>query len=327
MSSKTATPDRAGAADAPPPADLALAPAPELPELLPAPAGLTPAELEAFGQMNDALRREVVDIKKRLNAEVYDFMKSRYALGQAIVMIRDDPGTYGADSDLKIAAFFGDVGKTVLNEARRIVDRYPPERFRKILEARNPDTGFCLNWRHLGELLRIEDAARADQFLDQAMASGWSTQELRAAVNKSVAAGGGRKGAGRPKPVTFVGVLENLASTHNGWLDQYENGLAAGRALTDTFAKMDEDKFTPAMFQRLQEVRDVLVKSQESTASLARDLKKLCLEVGQALQKKKPSSATARAKIRPTVRDTDEDDDDDDDGDDDGDDGDEGAEG
>jgi hypothetical protein len=96
-----------------------------LPELLPAPANLTPAELEAFTGMNDALRRKVVDIKGRLASEMQDFMTSRYALGQAVVSIRDDPDTYGIDSDMKIAAFFGDVGKTVLNEARRIVDRYP----------------------------------------------------------------------------------------------------------------------------------------------------------------------------------------------------------
>jgi hypothetical protein len=124
--------------------------------------------------------------------------------------------------------------------------------------------------------------------------------------------------------VTFVGVLENLAFAHNGWLDQYENGLAEGRTLIDTFAALDEDKFTPAMFKRLQEVREVLVKSQESTAFLARELEKMCLEAGQAIQKKKkPSPATGRAKVRPDLKkeDVDEDEDDDDD-----DDGDEGAE-
>ena len=104
---------------------------------LPAPADLTPKELETFELMNDPLRAKVLEIRERMNAEARDILEARYALGSLIVEIHEKPEVYGHMSDIHMAQFFGDGGKTIYAEARRIRERYTPEEFQQILTAQS----------------------------------------------------------------------------------------------------------------------------------------------------------------------------------------------
>jgi hypothetical protein len=97
------------------------------------------SEIKAFELMNDPLRTKVIEIRHMLSEEPRLLLEHRYKLGETVLEVRKHPEIYGNLSDLHMAAFFGDFGKTIYSEARRICERYPPDRFKVILEARNPE--------------------------------------------------------------------------------------------------------------------------------------------------------------------------------------------
>jgi hypothetical protein len=56
-------------------------------------------------------------------------------------------------------------------------------------------------------------------------------------------------------------------------VEQFEAGLAAGRALLETFAALTEDQITPALFKRMEEVRAILQRGAAAAAAVAAQLR------------------------------------------------------
>src|SRR5579872_5546707 len=123
---------------------------------LPAPDGLSFGRKVAFEEMNDPLRRKALEMRELMSSEVEQFLEAEYRLGSLVKEIHDDPKTYGPTSDIKLAKFFGEYGKTKYATARRIRERYEPERFKQLIDARGPD-GHRLEYTHLALLLQVDD--------------------------------------------------------------------------------------------------------------------------------------------------------------------------
>jgi hypothetical protein len=178
----------------------------------PAPAGPTEDRRAALESMNPALRAVVLEIGRRTDAEQTNLLESRYETGREMLAIEQHPEVYGPASDLQLAAYFGAAsGETALGEARRLAERYPPEKFQQILRARNPETGYRVGLKVLTVLLRIEGDAKADEVLGKAIAGSWSSKELAAYIAGMPRPAGGRR---RPPARNFFEVLEQVAARH-----------------------------------------------------------------------------------------------------------------
>ena len=198
-----------------------------VPGTLPARADFTPKELEAYELMNDPLRAKVLEIRDCMNAEARDILESRYALGSLIVEIHQHPEVYDHMSDIQMAAFFGDGGKTIYAEARRIRERYSPEEFQQILTARNPNTGGRVHYRHLACLLPIEDKAEADKALNLCLSQNWTTRQFEDFIKTSTRGGGKARTGGRriTRPASFMGFLERRALRVGGVRPHLQEGV------------------------------------------------------------------------------------------------------
>jgi hypothetical protein len=232
--------------DSSPQAQTLLAPAPEpAANSLPvaAPEDLTPAELEAFDDMNDALKGAALEMRGLMLDEMTSLLDSRYTLGSIVLEVKKNPETYGAMSDIQLATFFGESSKTVFNEARRICERYSSEEYAKIKQAINPRNGTRLSYKHLAVLLRIEDAKLADKLLNACLQSGWSTRELADHVGKKLKELSKQTGAAgrKVRMATFLGLVENYTSTTQGWQEQYKEVWDEGHALLEAFDKIPEE--------------------------------------------------------------------------------------
>jgi hypothetical protein len=248
--------------------------------------------------MNDALRAKTLKIRELVGSEIVGLFQSRYELGSIMLDIKEHPETYDGMSDIQLAQFFGESGKTLYAEARRIRERYNPERFAEIVNAVNPQTGARLHYKHLAILLRIEDDKESDKALDACLEAGWSTKELADYVSKKIreAQGGGRRQA-RSRPASFAGVLEHISANTEEWHRMYQQDWDAGRKLINSFDALPAEKLTADLATRVAEAEDQARAAAEAQAYLAADLARLKQRIDQAVSARQHGSpqATLRA--------------------------------
>ncbi len=243
------------------------------PGMLPAPLDLTPEELAAFETMCDPLRQKTLEVKACVVSEIHGLMESRYKLGSLVKEVKDHPKVYGGLADVQLASFSGEAGKTVYAEARRLRERYTPERFREIMEAVNPETGARLSYKHLAILLRVEDNAQADKLLEHCVAASWSTKELTDHITKKLKQPGtAPRRAVRHRPKKFMGFIEQMAASGEELPDPVRGGLGGGQALVSAFAEVPPEAMSEDMVTRLTKVGAILKAMAQSAASLANDL-------------------------------------------------------
>jgi hypothetical protein len=247
------------------------------------PDGLSEDRRLAFEQMNDALRAKTLAIQQRLDTEWGTVLESRYATGRDMLEIKNRPDVYGPMSDLQMAAYFGSVyGETVLNEARRLAERYPPETFQKIVQACNPETSYRVGLKVLTTLLRIEDDAVADQVLGLAIAGSWSSRELALHINEMNRPAPPERR--RPRPATFPGFVENISAVCREWQRQCEEVWQGGQALIDSYAALPANKITPEAVAKVTEAETITRQVAQSAAALARELRACCRRAEAALR-------------------------------------------
>jgi hypothetical protein len=275
------------AAASPPPARLA---GPQKLGSLPAPADLTPEEERAYDLMNDALRDKAIKIRDCMHGEVRNLMQSRYTLGSHLLDVKQNPQIYGALSDIQLGTFFGDAGKTVYSEARRIRERYSPERFEQLMAACNPENGARISYKHLALLLRVEDTAAADKMLDHILAAGLSTKETTKLLNdkaKKAGDGPGKPKPTREKPTDFQGTLGQLSAFNDDWQEQYRTAWAKGQTLLDGFSALKDEKLTEELAKQVQQVADKCRTVSEDQDALAKELTRIQRQIQDAIGRRK----------------------------------------
>jgi hypothetical protein len=257
----------------------ALPPAPD-----PEPPGLTEDRRAALGAMNPALRAKVLEIERRTDSEGKNLLESRYQTGRDMLEIKQNPKVYGATSDLQMAAYFGATyGETVFNEARRLAERYPPDKFKQLLEARNPETGYRVGLKVLTVLLRIEADAEADAVLDKAIAGSWNSRELAAYISR-MARPSNPRGRRRPRLAGLPGLLENLCALSEQWLRSNEEDW---QALRDGFDALPDARAIAAALAKAREAEAVARKVAESADSLSKELRACRRRAEAALRRAK----------------------------------------
>ena len=238
---------------------------------LPAPLDLSPEQLVAFEGMNDPLREKTLAIRELLNGEVDQLLESEYKLGTLVKEIHDGPKVYGATSDIKLAKFFGEHGKTKYATARRLRERYEPERFKELMSARGP-SGHRLEYTHLALLLRVDDE-KADKLVDDVLAGEWSVNEL----SKYLKSQSERKPrpSGPPRPATFLGLVENIVAVTDQVRKQYQDVWDEGEALPSRFQDLPEEKISAGDVKRVDEAIGLVNDAFEGLKSVAGELAKI----------------------------------------------------
>jgi hypothetical protein len=260
---------------------------------VPVPDDFTEGEVKAFEEMNKPLQVVTLGMRDLMLNEMTSLLGSRYALGSLVLEVKKNPKIYGAMGDIQLATFFGESGKTVYNEARRIRERYSPEEYAKIKEAVSPKNGARISYKHLAVLLRIEDNKLAHKMLDACLHAGWDTKELVAHVGKKLAELGQPTGASRrqPRAATFLGLVENWSSVTDGWTEHYTDTWNKGRALVEAFDKIPEEKLDEALLNRLKKARAQAEKFEETQSYMVQEFRRFIDRVGQAVKERRQGGA------------------------------------
>jgi hypothetical protein len=262
------------------------------------PEDLTPAESKAFDEMVPALKAKALEMRSLMLDEMVSLLDSRYTLGSLVMEIKKNPQTYGAMSDIQLAQFFGEGGRSVCSEARHIRERYDPEDYARIKNALNPRNGARISFKHLAILLRIEDAKLADKLLNACLQAGWSTKELSHHVGKKLVelskqpGGAGRKS----RAVTFLGLVENYTSVTEGWNEQYKEVWDEGRAFLEAFNKIAEEKIDDALVNRLKKALALSEEFEESQGYVGQELRKY-IERAEEVIRRRRKGGKAAAKV------------------------------
>jgi hypothetical protein len=260
-----------------------------------APEDLTPAEADAFDEMNPALKDMALQMRDLMVDELTNLLDSRYKLGGLVLEIKKNPQTYGAMGDIQLAKFFGESSKTMYNEARRIRERYSPEEYERIKNAINPQNGARISYKHLAVLLRIEDNKLAGKMLDACFQAGWSTKELSHHVGKKLVDMSKKTGGDRKvRAATFLGMIENYTSVTEGWVEQYTDVWEEGRAWLAAFDKIPEEKIDTALVTRLKKARAQAEEFEETQSFVLKEFNKYIDRAEEVIRKRKRGAAQAR---------------------------------
>jgi hypothetical protein len=187
-----------------------------------------------------------------------------------------------------MADFFGKLSKTTLGEARRLVERYTPERYKEIMDALSPQNGATVSYKHLTTLLRIEDDKKADTMLTNVLDAGLSTRETAEMVNKAL-----RKAAGsdaprrKAKPKTFWGVAENTTAINREWNRTYEEDWGGGEHLVRTFAALTKEQLDNDVIKQLDEMHEISRRAAEAHGFLMSEFARMKKRTQAAIINKK----------------------------------------
>jgi hypothetical protein len=253
---------------------------------LPAPTDLTPEQAQAYEDMNDPLRQKALEMRALMGSQVKHQLESEYELGSLVLEIHDNPGTYGATSDLKLAKFFGGYGKTKYANARHIRERYEPERFKELVNARGPD-GRRLEYTHLALLLHVDEDT-ADKLANQVLDSSWSIRELKAYLASKTRTT--RQSTGprvTPRPSTFLGFMENVAAHAELCLNAYDESWDEGQAIRDAFAKEPPESLDENCCARVHEATKTAREAAEHLQSIAQQLESIEKHIAGALNQRR----------------------------------------
>jgi hypothetical protein len=281
---------------------------------LPAPADLTPEQAQAYEEMNDPLRQKALEIRDLMSSEVTQLLEAEYRLGTVVKEIYDNPGTYGATSDVKLARFFGDYGRTKIANARRIRERYTPERFQELVNARGPD-GHQLEYTHLALLLRVEDDDQADALANQVLESSWSVGELKAYLaSKTQAQKQATPPRTMPRPRMFLGFVEQVASHAGMCRDAYEESWQEGEAIRDAFDRVPAEQLDEDYRKMVREAALAATAAAEELKYIAEQLEGIEKRIAGALDRRRsggkrltiPGGDDVQTYCEPSYRDDDE---------------------
>jgi hypothetical protein len=239
--------------------------------------------------MNDALREKTLEMRSLMHSEVKQLLESEYQLGTLVLEIHNDPGTYGATSDLKLAKFFGEYGRTKYANARRIRERYEPERFKELVNARGPD-GHRLEYSHLALLLRVDDE-QADALANQVLDSSWSVKELSnylASKTRTTRQPAGPRTT--PKPLSFLGFVAQVASHAVQCSKAYEESWDEGQSIRDAFDKVPAEKLDRDCREEVQETAKAAREAAEHFQSIAGQLEGIDNRIAGAINQRRTGS-------------------------------------
>jgi hypothetical protein len=224
------------------------------------------------------LQEAALDLLRRARAGDQTFLREFYALGETFLKIKQQPELFGAMSDVQLGQFFDERDLDLFRQARRIRQRYAPERFEEILAARNEKTGFRFTLDHLVVLLQVEDVALADEFLVLALTDSWTPQQLNRAVKKKLRQQAGpnpKTKMSLAKPASLPGLLANIDSVTGDWLEQFDEIWQRGRALGEAYGAIPEEKIDPALVRLLEKQRDQAVSAANAQLELIDEMERL----------------------------------------------------
>jgi hypothetical protein len=273
---------------------------------LPAPADLSIEQLAAYEEMNDPLREKTLAIRELLNGEVDQLLESEYKLGTLVKEIHDGPKVYGPTSDFKLAKFFGEFGKTKYATARRLRERYEPERFKELMSARGPG-GHRLEYTHLALLLRVDDD-KADALVNDILAGEWSVKELTSYLKSKAES---KPRTGPPRPATFLGLVENIVAVTDQVRKQYQDVWDEGEALPSRFQDLPDEKISAGDVKRVDEAIGLVNDAFEGLKSVAGELAKIKKHMEATLTRRRSGVTTPPEPVEDSPYDDDEDDDED----------------
>jgi len=196
----------------------------------------TAVAARAMTEMTEDLRKEVDDVRAKIDKLTDYDIEVRYEIGEKLNVIKaDTSGRYGTDPEKQMYAVMP-LSRDAIRPMMVLAKTYSRDEVKRLRTFRNPQTHEGLTWSHVVSLVRVKDKARAFALAEKAAAQGMSSRDLNAEVIR-VAGGPKSKGGRKAKKVgSLVAALEDIRARSRQWQNaSTEVWLGAG-GMSDLYA-------------------------------------------------------------------------------------------
>lgn len=146
--------------------------------------------------MTDDLRKEMENIRQKVDALTDHDIDMRWDIGQQLNTIKDDKtGKYGSHPEKLMKAVMP-LSRDGLRPMMVLAKTYSQDDLKRLMTLRNSATQERLTWSHVIALTRVKDKNKAYGLAEKAVSKGWTSRDLNKAVID--ASGGPRSSGGKP---------------------------------------------------------------------------------------------------------------------------------
>lgn len=226
----------------------------------------------AIGKMPPALLQQFRALDAATQSIRETNLRFYHRVGAVCLEIRSAPEKYNATDgtaalDLLSEALL--LAPRVLTTARTFAENYPAGQLDELINLKNTESDFQLNWGHVNFLLTVHEEEKREEFAKQAVESQWSPGELHEKIKESR---GGPLRGGRPhkQPTSAMAGIRQMQKATKTWLAKFKSVWHGDNCV---FAGLcaDDDTSISDMLAILGYLRDELDELADS-ATEARNL-------------------------------------------------------
>lgn len=216
----------------------------------------------AQSEMNEALKAEMEEVRKKIDQLTDYDIEVRYEIGHKLNEIKDDStGKYGADPEKLMYAVMP-LGRDSLRPMMTLARVYSQDDVKRLRTARNPQTQERLMWSHVVALVRLKDKNKAFTLAEKAVNAGWSSRELNAEVIRISGGPRSRGGAPRKKVATLEAAVTDVKAESQRWINAADKTWLGEGGLADLYAaavaEWPAKKPPQSVVDTLESARDIL---------------------------------------------------------------------
>lgn len=226
-------------------------------------AAIAQQRTAAISQMRTPLRRKFNQLERSMHDVRADNLRYYWRIGQICQDIKDNPDTYvGTDGTdgLKLVERALSTQARTLRKAASFAKLYTEEQLNELIELKNDETGYQLNWGHVSFLLTLPTSRQRQRFAGTAVNRMLDPPALHDEIKRVTerAPGHGRR---HEMPKTVPAQLAQILKLSKQWVDKNEqvwNGTdesVFGNVMNMTIEDIDNQ-----VLAQLQEIEEYMTQ-------------------------------------------------------------------
>ena len=223
----------------------------------------------AVAQMSHQLLKKFRRLERTLNDMRSANIRYYWDIGRICREIRDNAKYVGKDGEngLRLVERALSTQARTLRKAMQFADLYDEEAVRRLVNLRNDETGFRLNWGHVGYLVTLEAREQRERFAQEAVEKMLDPSTLAELIKRRTERSGGH-GRRHVMPPTVQAQLSQMLKVCRTWQaknDTIWNG--AEESVFGNLMTLPPEEVEEHMLEQLSELRTFMLTIQESAAA------------------------------------------------------------
>lgn len=225
--------------------------------------------------MRDELRVKLGEIEQIISDSRSFTLRSYYQLGKVVLEVRENPDVYGPDAWDQLCKALPGYRRTMQNAAI-FRKNFTEAEFDELLQMRDEESGFAIQWSHVVLVLGIEDKKLRKQLLQQALKKKLDARDFHETVKAAM--GGARRAGGRPvtMPDSLRGQVSQVYRVTRQWVQKGKLWLGLegdGPSVFDNILQLDEPP-DDETFDRLLELETLLEDMSHQLSAMKAAMRK-----------------------------------------------------